>query len=429
MRRKSVLIGFAFLSLLVDAQFEYDFKGKGARAAGMGYAFNAIADDATAIYWNPAGTAQVIKPEIGFVNSYTFTSYTHSLWSERDYKPVYNIDFLGVVVPFKIHRRTLTAGLAFQNQINYKSHYETYGLDGVLDGKYDNSITINTISLSAGFAITPYLLVGTSLNGWFSMGNTIDSYNYYLNYNQTPEKPQAATAFTTDINSSLLGANFSLGLLMDFTAFSLPLKISVKHESESILHNPYDEYNYIDYFYNDREDEHYTESFTGDKYYYMRRVIALGIGYRIGDYLTLACDFDIKPYKGAVFSWKYDWYDDYGEFVADTTYDEVYYMTEANSNLNQFRIGGEYIFHPKAALIPVRVGWKTNPTTFADYNEGTGSPEQMYAHSFNLGAGLIRDRFSIDLAYENYHFKRFDYDNYLEKTTIHFVILSTIINF
>ncbi|MCJ7813427.1 hypothetical protein MUP95_08970, partial [bacterium] len=31
----------------------------GARAAGMGEAFVALADDATAAYWNPAGLAQL----------------------------------------------------------------------------------------------------------------------------------------------------------------------------------------------------------------------------------------------------------------------------------------------------------------------------------------------------------------------------------
>ena len=34
-----------------------DFAAVGSRAAGMGGAFVGVADDATAIYWNPAGLA------------------------------------------------------------------------------------------------------------------------------------------------------------------------------------------------------------------------------------------------------------------------------------------------------------------------------------------------------------------------------------
>ena len=38
--------------------------GIGARAAAMGEAFTALADDGTALYWNPAGLAQIEKTEI-----------------------------------------------------------------------------------------------------------------------------------------------------------------------------------------------------------------------------------------------------------------------------------------------------------------------------------------------------------------------------
>jgi len=41
--------------------------GVGARALGMGGAFTAIADDATAATWNPAGLAQLTKPEASLV--------------------------------------------------------------------------------------------------------------------------------------------------------------------------------------------------------------------------------------------------------------------------------------------------------------------------------------------------------------------------
>ena len=44
--------------------------GSGARAIGMGGAFIAVADDATAASWNPAGLTQLKKPEISFALSY-----------------------------------------------------------------------------------------------------------------------------------------------------------------------------------------------------------------------------------------------------------------------------------------------------------------------------------------------------------------------
>jgi long-subunit fatty acid transport protein len=44
--------------------------GSGARAVGMGGAFIAVADDATAASWNPAGLTQLKKPEFSFALSY-----------------------------------------------------------------------------------------------------------------------------------------------------------------------------------------------------------------------------------------------------------------------------------------------------------------------------------------------------------------------
>jgi hypothetical protein len=52
----SLLVGFALFGLPAAA-FGQNFAALGARAAGMGGAFVGVADDATAIYWNPAGLA------------------------------------------------------------------------------------------------------------------------------------------------------------------------------------------------------------------------------------------------------------------------------------------------------------------------------------------------------------------------------------
>ena len=38
--------------------------GPGARSIGMGSAFVSVADDASSIYWNPAGIVNINKPEV-----------------------------------------------------------------------------------------------------------------------------------------------------------------------------------------------------------------------------------------------------------------------------------------------------------------------------------------------------------------------------
>lgn len=54
-RLRRLLIGFACFLLLAPAAVSA--QSPGTRAAGMGEAFVAVADDATSIYWNPAGMA------------------------------------------------------------------------------------------------------------------------------------------------------------------------------------------------------------------------------------------------------------------------------------------------------------------------------------------------------------------------------------
>jgi len=64
--------------------------GVGARALALGEAYVAVADDITAIYWNPAGLVQLTQPEAGFTYNewfedigYHFFGYSHPLNSSN----------------------------------------------------------------------------------------------------------------------------------------------------------------------------------------------------------------------------------------------------------------------------------------------------------------------------------------------------------
>lgn len=48
--------------------------GNGVRALGMGGAFSAVADDASAIYWNAAGLAQIRKTQISISHSFLYNN-------------------------------------------------------------------------------------------------------------------------------------------------------------------------------------------------------------------------------------------------------------------------------------------------------------------------------------------------------------------
>ena len=57
-RRSLLSVGLAVMSIMpATAHAQQPFESVGTRALGMGGAFVAVADDATAVYWNPAGLA------------------------------------------------------------------------------------------------------------------------------------------------------------------------------------------------------------------------------------------------------------------------------------------------------------------------------------------------------------------------------------
>ena len=94
--RKIITIAFVLLfGITINAQQEVSKTGTtaakflsigiGAKANGMGGAYSSIADDATALYWNPAGIASI--------NEYqTYFSHT-SLFADI------NLNFVGFVIP------------------------------------------------------------------------------------------------------------------------------------------------------------------------------------------------------------------------------------------------------------------------------------------------------------------------------------------
>lgn len=51
--------------------------GVGGQALGMGEAYVAVADDVNAIYWNPAGLAQISKPQIALSHNELYQSIRH----------------------------------------------------------------------------------------------------------------------------------------------------------------------------------------------------------------------------------------------------------------------------------------------------------------------------------------------------------------
>ncbi|UCF05640.1 MAG: PorV/PorQ family protein [bacterium] len=129
--------GFVFLRL-----------GNGARASGMGEAFTAVADDATSIYWNPAGMANVEGVEL---------NVTHSEW-------LLDIRFEQASVVSEMFGGAV--GLNFTGV--YYGEMDRYGPDRIGAGPTltpDGTFAPYDLAVSAGYArdVLPNLSAGVSV--------------------------------------------------------------------------------------------------------------------------------------------------------------------------------------------------------------------------------------------------------------------------
>jgi long-subunit fatty acid transport protein len=426
MKKISFLIFFGLLTTGLLAQNFYDFKGVGARAAGMAFAFNAVADDATAISWNPAGLTQLKKPELSVIQRLQFEEVIfddqndNSLSYTLEGNPYYTLDYISVILPVSLGDRNLVLGVAYQNQINFKFTQNTTFPYSDHEGSSKGTTTVNSASLAGGLQLTDFLSFGASFNYYFSLGNQ-NQWNYIYRH---PDH-----TFYSDHTEvySFSGFNVIGGLFVDLGSFNVPLKLAARVNTPLKLKNDFSIL--MDYHgqYTDN-DIYRVITKQGSETFNIPLIIGTGASYRFGDWLTLAMDYDLKPFKDAERNASYREYNDFNYTPPrDEMVDSTDLLVQSNDNLNQFRVGLEYIFHPEAALIPVRVGWKNNPTNLANLDINGLPKEQVFATSFNAGLGLIAKNFSVDLAYEYYKYNREGVSTFQQDHTLHSFILSLII--
>ena len=154
-------------------------QGSGARAFGMGGAFLARADDATAASWNPAGLSYLRAPELSFVwvdsDLNDRKRGTAGPVVENDRRSGRAPDFLAVTYPFEFGFLSGAAQLSFQRVISFDSRRTITEADRVRlvssNGGFD------VIALGSGWQLSRRLRLGITLNRWLD------------GYDQTVEVP------------------------------------------------------------------------------------------------------------------------------------------------------------------------------------------------------------------------------------------------
>jgi long-subunit fatty acid transport protein len=177
-------------------------QGSGARALGMGGAFLARADDATAASWNPAGLSYLRLPELSAVwtdaRFNTNERLSDGSPSKADHQRGDTPDFFAATYPVTVKGMSGAAQLSFQRVISFRydrTIQEFNPLTASSSGGFD------VVALGAGLQVTRWLRVGATLNEWF------DGYSqHYVRVINTPNRVGTRT-FDNDFRLSAQNAN------------------------------------------------------------------------------------------------------------------------------------------------------------------------------------------------------------------------------
>jgi hypothetical protein len=346
---------------------DFNLTGAGARAEGLGGAFIGLADDATAISWNPAGLTQLERPEASIVTRIISekTSY------KDDIDPSYNtevsqghfsLNFGSFAAPISTGETKIVAALAWQRQIDL---YSTQTLqNGSETDKQESKGGVNTFTPGFAALVGQMISIGMSANIWTGTWNNTDTYTY-----------SDGSSINNVSEVKFSGLNFVFGGLIDFEGKKngTPLKLGVSMKTPFTLKG-------------EVSNTPVTMEFE------MPFMIGFGGSYRFGDNLTLAMDYEMRSYADKKVSISGGG----GISIARN-------ISESGNNLNEIRVGAEYLIVLEQSVIPLRLGFKSVPTTLADqtYNYITNNFEsttnQVKGSAVSIGSGYITDAFALDI--------------------------------
>lgn len=215
--------------------------GSGARALGMGGAFIAVADDATASSWNPAGlyvlekaeASVVYQPYASYRNSYSpvTTEIRSPLLVQTIRADAFSytqtsraLDFASLTFPFRVGRLKLVPQLGYQRVVDL-------GLDGSYE-RQSSTVTsagsssvslerdsvackggIDVVAASLGMSFTEKLALGVAVNMWRNGFDRTRTYHQQV----VTTSGSGTTRSTHDrdavFNDDYSGKNFTIGFL------------------------------------------------------------------------------------------------------------------------------------------------------------------------------------------------------------------------
>lgn len=381
--------------------------GVGARAMGMGGAFIGVADDYTALHWNPGGLSQIKRMEfftaLSHERSRAETEYYGS--SDSTFASRTRINAIGMVIPVPVYQGGLAFAFgvnrvqSFDSRIRFKGFNEStvdedYELGQLfVDDLSDESGGIFLWSFGGAVDIAPKLSIGGNLS--FITGDY--DLDFKRDAEDTEENDLVLTGYSyrDTISSDYFGVEGKIGLLAR-PANQIHLGATINFPLDLTVDEYWSRDSY--YEYDDGTNESYFEdgTFTYDIYRPFR--FSAGIAaYPIPE-VAIAADATYTD-------WTQTEYDEPpSEDISNEDFQEYYRDTL------QLRIGTECTI--PSAGVRIRAGYILDPKPYAP-NSMVIETERQF---ITFGVGMMMEEvFSLDLVYMRGFWKERTDDEFIKE--------------
>ena len=397
--------------------------GSGARAFGMGGAFLARADDATAASWNPAGLSYLRRTEFSLVGVHNDflqkvprevvdSTGRASLQLSRDQLRGSVADFAGFAYPLRFRGRTGAVQLSYQRSFSFSGKRNSEGLGA--DFQVDGSGGFDSLSLSSGFEINPRLRMGVSVNRWidgFSQTVSRQVQNDKFSGGSTTVDPFTRISRRIDSSWEITGTNFNLGALFTptpklnlgavfKTAFSADIRL-YKKRTDGVIPAPLATAAQAGFPPEGGVDTTTVNRAAQDVTIRFPRVFGVGGSYRATNTVTLSADFTRTQWSKASITNFFSLPAEKGiDLYSELPFPAVEESANGQIDTNQIRLGGEWVLRlgPSGdVLLPLRAGFFRDAQPFvAQVDSQTVKPTFT---GLTAGIGVNVGGMLLDIAY------------------------------
>lgn len=394
----------SFSLLTQQARTAFTVEGAGARAMGMGGAFTAVADDATAVSYNPAGLAQLLRPEVsmvaqGYSRALDFTGFSggpstaptafeDTANSERDV----SLSFASLAVPWKLNGRNIVFLLSYQKTFDFTYHSGVDYLASSNDGTTSQAISqqvhqtggVSQYSAAMGIEVSPRILLGIALNSWQGKSG-------FSSFSQRTTSG-VNLLFDSDLSqeSSFHGFNATMGLIWRSRWLNVGMTYRSPFRASYVFTNSY---RYVDPSTGLLNQESSGATATQIKW---PETWTGGLGLHLGSRALVTADWSFTPWSHARFTGT-------GTSLDGLNWFDLQRMSVTPKATSQ-KLGVEWLaWRGSNLIIPLRAGAFREPQPVVDTLTGA----QRVLEGWTLGTGIKLMNLTLDIGLKATHDRRF----------------------